>query len=86
MIDPKSLQTVNYIDNKTMLEMFDKFQAPEKVTVTKIEAYERLKELFELKPYYVYDFEQRQYKLCGKLDCQYEVNASSREVIALDDM
>ena len=51
MIDAKSLQVVNYMDNKPMLEVFDQFQAPEKVTITKEEAYEKLKELFELKPY-----------------------------------
>ena len=86
MIDAKSLQVVNYMDNKPMLEIFDQFQAPDKVTVTKEEAFEKMKELFELKPYYVYDFEQKQYVLCGKLDCHYGVNASNGEVIALDDL
>ncbi|WP_394234230.1 hypothetical protein [Niallia oryzisoli] len=86
MIDAKSLQVVNYMDNKPMLEVFDQFQAPEKVTVNKEEAFEKMKELFELKPYYVYDFEQKQYVLCGKLDCDYGVNASSGDVIALDDL
>ena len=86
MIDAKSLQVVNYMDNKPMLEVFDQLQAPEKVTVNKEEAFEKVKELFELKPYYVYDFKQKQYVLCGKLDCQYGVNASNGEVIALDDL
>ena len=86
MIDAKSLQVVNYMDNKLMLEVFDQFQAPEKVTVNKEEAFEKMKELFELKPYYVYDFKQKQYVLCGKLDCDYGVKASSGEVIALDDL
>lgn len=86
MIDAKSLQVVNYMDNKPMLEVFDQFQAPEKVTVNKEEAFEKMKELFELKPYYVYDFEQKQYILCGKLDCQYGVNAGNGEVILLDDL
>ena len=31
MIDAKSLQVVNYMDNKPMLEIFDQFQVPEKV-------------------------------------------------------
>ena len=86
MIDAKTLQAVNYMDNKPMLEVYDQFQALGKVTIPKEEAYEKLKELFELKPYYVYDFEQKQYVLCGKLDCQYGVNASNGEVIALDDL
>ncbi|MFZ0443660.1 MAG: hypothetical protein WAM95_03210, partial [Bacillus sp. (in: firmicutes)] len=86
MIDAKSLQVVNYMDNKPMLEVFDQFQAPEKATVNKEDAYEKLKELFELKPYYVYDFEQTQYVLCGKLDCKYGVNSSNGKVIVLDDL
>ncbi len=45
-----------------------------------------LKEMLELKPYYVYDYEQKQYVLCGKIDCQYGVHAASGEVVALDDL
>lgn len=86
MIDVKSFQVLNYIDNEFMLEIFDQFQIPEKVTINKEEAYEKIKELFELKPYYVYDFEQKQYVLCGKLDCHYGVNASNGEVVSLDDL
>ncbi len=86
IIDSKSLKAVNYMDNKPMLEVFDQFQVPYKVTIPKEEAYEKIKELFELKPYYVYDFEQKQYVLCGKLDCQYGVNAGSGEVISIDDL
>ncbi|MEH7014602.1 hypothetical protein V7087_27970 [Neobacillus niacini] len=86
MIDARSLHVVNYMDNKPMLEIYDQFQALEKVTVTKEEAFEKIKELFELKPYYVYNFEQKQYILCGKLDCQFGVHAGSDEVISLDDL
>lgn len=86
MIHPQSLQAVNFIDNKPMLEMFDSFQAPDKITFTKEEAYEKMKQLFELKPYYVYDFEQKQYVLCGKFDCQYGVNASNGVVTLLSDL
>lgn len=86
MIDATSLQAINYMDNKPMLEMFDQFAAPDKVTITKDEAFGKIKELFELKPYYVYDFEQKQYVLCGKLDCQYGVNAVNGEVVSLDDL
>ena len=86
MIDAESFQVVNYMDNKPMLEIYDQFQAPDKVTITKEEAFGKIKELFELKPIYVYDFEQKQYVLCGKLDCQYGVNAGNGEVISLDDL
>lgn len=86
MIDPKNFQVVNYMDNKFMLEHFDEFQAPDKITIEKEDAFEKLKDLFELKPYYVYDFDKKRYVLCGKVDCEYSVNASTGEVIMLDNL
>ncbi|WP_080875480.1 hypothetical protein [Oceanobacillus timonensis] len=86
IIDAASCRAVNYVDNKSMLDMFDQFQAAEKPVIDKEEAYQKLKTLYELKPYYVYDFEQKQYILCGKIDCQYGVHASSGEVIALNEV
>ncbi|MEH7178340.1 hypothetical protein [Neobacillus vireti] len=80
MIEAKSLHVVNYMDNKPMLETFDQFQAPKKVTVNKEEAFEKMKGVFELKPYYVYDFKQKQYVLCGKLDSKYGVIASTERL------
>ena len=86
IIDAVSCRAVNYVDNKSMLDMFDQFQAADRAVIGKEEAYEKLKELYELTPYYVYDFEQKQYILCGKLDCQYGVHASDGEIIALNDL
>jgi hypothetical protein len=86
MIDAKSFQVLNYMDSKPMLEIFDQFQAPEKVTINKEAAYEKIKDFIFLKPYYVYDFEQNQYVLCGKLDCHYGVNAGSGEIVTIDDL
>lgn len=86
IIDATSLQVVNYIDSKLILKVFDNFQASAQLTITKDKAYQKLKEYFELKPFYVYDFNQKQYVLCGKLDCHYGVNAASGEVSALDDL
>ena len=43
MIDAKSLQVVNYMDNKPMLEIFDQFQAPDKVTIKKKKRMKNLK-------------------------------------------
>lgn len=86
MIDSKSLQAVNYMDNLMMLKMFDEFEIPEKVVISKDEAFEKLKGKFELTPYYVYDFDQKQYVLCGKIDCQFGVNATTGEVVELDEL
>ncbi len=35
---------------------------------------------------YVFDVEQKEYVLCGKLDCQYGVNAATGKVVALSDL
>ncbi|MBP1082393.1 MULTISPECIES: hypothetical protein [Bacillus] len=86
MIDAQSIQVLNYMDNKLMWEFLDQFLPPEKVTIDIEEAYEKIKELYELTPIYVYDFKQKQYVLCGKLDCQYGVNAGNGDVITLDDL
>lgn len=86
MIDPKSLQAVNYMDNLMMLEMFDEFEVPGQVLIRQDEAYEKLNGKFELTPYYVYDFEQNHYVLCGKIDCHCGVNATTGDVVPLDEL
>lgn len=85
-IDAKSLQALNFMDNKPLIDMFNELQAPGEITITKEEAFEKIRGKIELKPYYVYDFEQQQYVLCGKLDCEYGVNSENGEVIALSDL
>lgn len=86
MIESENLEAVNYMDNQMMLEMFDEFEEPEKVVISKNEAYEKIKEKFELEPYYVYDFDHNQYVLCGKIDCQFAVHASTGKVLPLDEL
>ncbi|RFB15360.1 hypothetical protein DZB84_13225 [Bacillus sp. HNG] len=86
MIDSKSLQAVNYMDNQMMLKMFDEFEIPEKVVISKEEAFEKLKGKYELTPCYVYDFDQKQYVLCGKIDCQFGVNAATGDVVGLEEL
>ncbi|WP_407270467.1 hypothetical protein [Radiobacillus sp. PE A8.2] len=86
LIDAKSLKAINYIDNQLMIEIFEQFQTSEQAIITIDEAYEKIKGLLQLKPYYVYDFDHKQYILCGKLDCQYGIHAENGRVINLDDL
>ncbi|WP_028595914.1 hypothetical protein [Paenibacillus assamensis] len=83
IIDTGSYQAVNYMDNESMLNFFDPFKVANPVSINKEEAYDNLLERIELTPCYVYDFEQKQFILYGKLDCHYAVNAGSGEVISL---
>nr|WP_225445714.1 hypothetical protein [Paenibacillus arenosi] len=84
IIDSQSYRAVNYMDNEPMLDIFGQFKVANKVSITKEEAFTNILEWFELTPCYVYDFEQKQYILYAKLDCQYAVNAGSGEVVSLD--
>jgi hypothetical protein len=85
MIDRNNLHICNFIDNKPFVYPIGQFQTTGNITVAE-EAYSKLKPFLELQPYYVYDFKQNQYILCGKLDCDYGVNAFSGKVIILDEL
>ncbi|MCC9090311.1 hypothetical protein [Bacillus pumilus] len=88
-IDAYTFEAVNYIDRQQMFKMcgmLDELQSPDKITLSKEEAFEKLREYLELTPIYVFDFAQKQYVLCGKLDCHYGVDAASGEVIPLQDI
>ena len=85
-IDAETYQVLNYMDNKSFLEMYMELDEAEEIKVAKEEAFEKLKSFIELTPYYVFDFEQGYYLLCGKLDCQYAVNANNGEVVELNEL
>lgn len=85
-INPESFQVENYIDNKELLQTFNDFQKEGAINITKEQAYAKLSNYFELTPTYVYDATQNQYVLCGKLDCQYAVNATNGEVVLLSEL
>lgn len=84
-IDSKTYEVLNYLDNEPLFAMYTELKEAEEIKVTKEEAFEKLKDFIMLTPYYVYDFEQGCYVLCGKLDCHYAVKASNGEVVALSE-
>jgi hypothetical protein len=86
LIDTNTFEAVNYIDNQPFLDIFHQYTASEKITIRKETAFEKIKKKIKLKPVYVYDFEQKKYVLCGKLDCQYGVLANNGDVIELQDL
>ena len=85
-IDRETYAVLNYMDNKPFLEMYMELKETDEIKVTKEEAFEKLKNLIELTPYYVYDFEEGCYVLCGKLDCHYAVKAHNGEVVELSEL
>ncbi|MEK3942945.1 hypothetical protein [Paenibacillus sp. FSL H3-0310] len=85
-IDTNNYKVINYMDNKLMLDMFDEFKSEGEIAVSHDEAYDKLKGWFELTPVYVYDPGQKRYVLCGKLDCDYAVKATSGDVVELGSL
>lgn len=86
IIDSKDLQAINFIDNKPLIDHFSQFSFSEEVTINKKQAYQKIKDHFELIPRYVFDSQQNKYRLCGLLDCHYGIRASNGEIILLDDL
>lgn len=87
-IDASSFEAVNYIDKKEMFQVcgiLSPSQSANEISVSQPEAFEKLRERLELTPIYVYDEAQKQYVLCGKLDCHDGVDAESGEVFSLKE-
>lgn len=66
--------------------MYMELKEVDEIKVTKEKAFEQLKDFIQLTPYYVYDFEEGYYVLCGKLDCQYAVKACNGEIVELSEL
>ena len=86
IIDSQTFQVINYLDNEPLINHLNPFTSSEEMVITKKEAYEKIKDYFTLVPYYVYDYQQQQYMLCGRLDCNYGICASNGEIMSLDDL
>lgn len=88
-IDANTFEAINYIDKKEMFQVcgiLNPSQTASEITITQKQAFETLRERLELTPIYVYDDVQKQYVLCGKLDCHDGVDAVSGEVFSLTDL
>src|SRR5699024_8222238 len=84
-IDPQTFTSINFIDNEPMLDMYDGYdRSSEEVTITKDQAYAKLFNNVQLEPYYVYNYEQETYVLCGKLECDQAVQALTGEIVDIN--
>lgn len=85
-IDPQTYEAADYLDNASMSATYADFAAAEEIKVDKEDAFAQLRRFMTLTPRYVYDREQGCYVLCGKLDCDYAVNAHNGDVVRLRDV
>jgi hypothetical protein len=84
-IDPITFKVLNYMDNEDFLDMYEEYEETENLNICLEHAFERIKTMISLKPVYVYDFEDKKYKLCGKIDSDYGINGLNGEVVDLND-
>ncbi|MBT2728113.1 hypothetical protein J7E63_14320 [Bacillus sp. ISL-75] len=85
LIDPISFKVLNYMDNEDFLEIYNECQETESITINLENAFERIKSTIDLKPVYVYDFEQKIYVLCGRIDSDCGINAINGDLLELND-
>lgn len=86
IIDGKDYKPMNYVDNRAILDMFDDLENAEVPQLSKEEAFDKLYEHIEITPVYVFDKKQNHYILCGKIDCEYGVDAVTGEILLLDEL
>jgi len=85
-MNPETMKVLNYLDNVSMLEIFNGFVPAEKAVVTHEEAFEKMVSYITLDPTYVYDKFTGKYILCGMLDAAEAVDAVTGEIISLEDI
>ncbi|WP_010648520.1 hypothetical protein [Oceanobacillus massiliensis] len=86
IIDEEKYEAIYFVDNQVILEMFKDFETADRPQITEDEAFEKLRPHIEITPVYVYDKKQKRYILCGKIDCEYGVDAVSGEIVVLDEL
>lgn len=86
ILDKETGKSLNFIDNSMLLDMFSDFEKAESPAISQDDAFEKLRRHIEVTPVYVYNRDQGKYKLCGKIDCEYGVDAVTGDVISLDEL
>ncbi|MGG3449832.1 hypothetical protein [Domibacillus aminovorans] len=77
-----SYDVIHYQDNNWMHDQFEEYEKAEKASISKEEAFKKIKPYLQMKPVYVYDGET--YRLCGQMDCRSAIHAANGEVIHFD--
>ncbi|ENH96062.1 hypothetical protein J416_12694 [Gracilibacillus halophilus YIM-C55.5] len=80
IFDSDGQHLVNEFDNHVMQEMIEDFHHQGEVNISHQTTFQQIKPYLTLEPYYVYQPEHRQFRLYGKLDTSYGVNATTGEI------
>lgn len=82
-IDAKTKELVNYLDSQFIYGDFKKALYTEEDVITVSQALRKLYKYIRFTPVYVYDFIQKKYILCGKLNCPYGIDVITGKKIRL---
>lgn len=85
LLDSISLTVLNYMDNEELLEIFNSFTPAPEAKISRKDAVQKLTPFVTLTPTYVYDYESKQFVLCGLLNATHAVDAVSGEMIPLEE-
>ncbi|MCD5324388.1 MULTISPECIES: hypothetical protein [Pontibacillus] len=85
-LNENGTKVLTYMENDLFREMTSHFEEAKPAVLSKQEAYHLIKDKITLTPVYVLDHGEARYRLYGKLDCEYAVDARSGEVKLLSEM
>lgn len=86
IMNRETLEIINYVDNEMLLDMFANYEKADDVSITKDEAFKKLRTHFKVTPTYLYNPEEDMYYLYGQVDSKYGVIATTEEVVHLDEL
>ncbi|MTD32067.1 hypothetical protein [Planomicrobium sp. YIM 101495] len=85
MLDGADFRVLTHGDNYPFVEEREQYNRPG-LTVSKQQAFEKLRPHLTVKPYYRYDDGQKKFRLCGMLDCDYFVDAVTGELFHANEL
>ncbi len=84
VLETDTLQPINHIDNRALLDTFQELSSAPEATITKDEAFDRLYKHIEISPIYVYDKINEEYILCGKIDSALAIDAMTGDLVEME--
>lgn len=83
IIDRDSMEALNFTNNDQLLEVIRHFNPAAKPTISKEEAFDKLKTELDIIPVYIYDRNEKKYHLSGRAACPYGIETTSGKIIPL---
>ncbi|MEN2767148.1 hypothetical protein [Ornithinibacillus xuwenensis] len=86
IINRNTYRVANYWDSKIILDRFMRFKEAQAIDVNQETAFNMIKDAITITPVYVKESNSDRYLLCGRVDCDDVIDASSGNKIHLNDL